>query len=144
MKNPIPQLLPLFILFIHSIACIAIEPLPFYSIKNFGAVGDGINLDSKAINAAIDSASIVGGGTVFFPAGNYVCGSIHLKSNITLYLDQGATIIAAPVNAGNCYDEEEESISVKYQDSGHSHWKNSLIWGYDIQNVSIIGAGWID
>src|SRR5664279_5632800 len=116
----------------------------FFNVKDFGAVGDGKNLDSKAINAAIESAVKAGGGTVYIPAGNYLCGSIRLKSNITLLIDQGATILAAPVSAENGYDEEEESISTKYQDSGHSHWKNSLIWGYDIQNVSIIGPGWID
>ena len=107
-------------------------------------MGDGKNLDSKAINAAIDAASSAGGGTVYIPAGNYLSGSIHLKSDITLYIDQGATIIASRVCAENGYDEEEESISVKYQDSGHSHWKNSLIWGYNIQNISIVGAGWVD
>jgi len=67
-----------------------------------------------------------------------------LKATLHLYIDQGATIIAAPVSAENGYDEEEESISIKYQDSGHSHWKNSLIWGYDIHDISIVGAGWID
>src|SRR5664279_141965 len=116
----------------------------FFNVKDFGAVGDGKNLDSKAINAAIESAVKAGGGTVYLPAGNYLCGSIRLKSNIALFIDQGATIIAAPVNAENDYDPEEESISTKFQDSGHSHWKNSLIWGIDLENVSILGTGWIN
>jgi polygalacturonase len=132
------------LLTIPSILCLAYEDPAFFNVKNYGAIGDGKNLDSKAINVAIDAASKVGGGTVYLPAGNYLSGSIHLKSDITLYIDQGATIIAAPVSFENGYDEEEESISVQFQDSGHSHWKNSLIWGYDIQNVSIIGAGWIN
>ena len=117
---------------------------PYFNVKNYGAIGDGKNIDSKAINQAIETASLSGGGTVFFPAGNYLCGSIHLKSNITLMIDQGAVIIAAHVNAANGYDEEEESNSVIYQDQGHSHWKNSLIWGYNIQNVSIFGGGLIN
>lgn len=116
----------------------------FFNVKDFGAVGDGKNLDSKAINAAIESAVKAGGGTVYLPAGNYLCGSIRLKSNIALFIDQGATIIAAPVNAENDYDAEEKSISIQYQDSGHSHWKNSLIWGIDLENVSILGTGWIN
>lgn len=116
----------------------------FFNVKDFGAIGDGKNLDSKAINAAIESAVKAGGGTVYLPAGNYLSGSIRLKSNIALFIDQGATIIAAPVNAENDYDPEEESISTKYQDSGHSHWKNSLIWGIDLENVSILGTGWIN
>jgi polygalacturonase len=115
-----------------------------FNIRDFGATGDGKSLDSKAINKAIENANIAGGGTVFVPSGRYLTGSIHLKSHVCLYLDQGAIIIAAPVKAGNDYDEEEPSISVKFQDYGHSHWKNSLIWGYDIEDVSIMGPGMID
>lgn len=144
MKKSIQLLLLISILLISSQFCLANETLPFFNVKNYGAVGDGQNLDSKAINAAIEAASNAGGGTVLIPSGNYLSGSIHLKSNITLYIDQGATIIAAPVSVENGYDEREESISTIYQDLGHSHWKNSLIWGYDIQNVSIIGTGWIN
>jgi len=53
------------------------------------------NARLASINKAIDAASAAGGGTVMFPAGNYLCYSIHLKSDISLYLDAGATIIAA-------------------------------------------------
>ncbi len=144
MKKSIYFFLLLSILLLPSIFCIANETTPFFNVKNYGAIGDGKTLDSKAINAAIEAASHAGGGTVYMPAGNYFSGSIRLKSDITLLIDQGATIIAAPVSAENDYDEREESISTTYQDLGHSHWKNSLIWGYDIQNVSIIGAGWIN
>lgn len=116
----------------------------FFSVKDYGAIGDGKNLDSKAINLAIEAAVKVGGGTVHIPAGNYLSGSIRLKSNINLFIDQGATIIAAPVSVENDYDEEEPAVSDKYQDYGHSHFKNSLIWGYDVENVSITGTGWIN
>ena len=135
-----------FILFfvIQSMLSFANNTGSFYNAKNYGAIGDGKNLDSKAINKAIEVASNNGGGTIYIPAGNYLCGSIQLKSNICLFIDQGAIIIAAPVTAENQYNEEEESISVKYQDSGHSHWKNSLIFGYDVKNVSIIGTGLIN
>jgi polygalacturonase len=66
------------------------------NVRLFGAVGDGKNLDSPAINRAIDACVRAGGGTVFVPAGIYLSGSIHLKSNIHLYLDAGATILGAP------------------------------------------------
>jgi len=114
-----------------------------FDVRQFGAVGDGKSLDTKAINRAIDSAGSVGGGTVYLPAGNYLCGSIHLRSNINIYLDQGASIVAGPVGEGIDYDEEEPSVSVKYQDYGHSHWHNSLIWGSDLHDVSISGNGTI-
>jgi len=116
----------------------------FFNVRNFGAVGDGMNLDSKAINRTIEAAEKVGGGTVYIPAGNYLSGSIRLKSNIHLLIDQGATIIAALVCAENDYDDAEPSISDTFQDYGHSHFKNSLIWGYDLVNVSITGAGLIN
>jgi len=134
----------IYMLFMPSLYCMTNEGILFYNVEDYGAKGDGKNLDSKAINTAIEAASRAGGGTVYLPAGNYLCGSVRLNSNINLFIDQGAIIIAAPVNTENGYDEEEESISTKFQDSGHSHWKNSLIWGFDIQNVSITGTGWIN
>ena len=84
-------------------------------------MGNGTAVESNAINKAIEAASNAGGGTVYFPAGNYLTGSIRLKSNICLFLDQGATIIAAPVSKENGYDDEEANSNNKYQDSGHSH-----------------------
>ena len=61
------------------------SPLLF-DVRAFGASGDGKALDTAAINKAIDAASAAGGGTVRFPAGAYLSFSIHLKSNVALYL----------------------------------------------------------
>src|ERR1700748_1492887 len=93
-----------------------------YNIKTYGAVGDGKALDSKAINKAIETAADAGGGTVYFPAGNYLSGSIHLKSNISLYLDQGATLIATDQDPGSAYDQAEQTVNTTYQDYGHRHF----------------------
>mgnify|MGYP001793778172 CR=1 FL=1 len=116
----------------------------FYNVKNYGAKADGIALDGKAINKAIDVAAKAGGGTVYFPAGNYFTGSIHLQSNVALYIDQGATIFAAPVTAANGYDEEEPGAGNQYEDAGHQHWHNSLIWGDSIYDIAIFGTGLIN
>src|SRR5712672_2900079 len=105
-----------------------------YNIKTFGATGDGKTLDAPAA---------AGGGTVYFPAGNYLSVSIHLKSNIALYLDHGSTIIAANTTGNAKYDPPESNEWDKYQDFGHSHWHNSLIWGENLTNVSILGPGMI-
>src|SRR5262249_12197787 len=115
----------------------------FFNVKTFGAVGDGKTLDTSAINRSIEAAAAAGGGTVYFPAGNYLSVSIHLKSNISLYLDQGATIIAANTSNEVKYDPPEPNEWDKYQDFGHSHWHNSLIWGENLMNVSILGPGMI-
>lgn len=114
-----------------------------YNIKTFGATGNGKTLDTPAINKTIDAAAAAGGGTVYFPAGNYLSVSIHLKSNIALYLDQGATIVAAETSDQAKYDPPEPNEWDKYQDFGHTHWHNSLIWGENLTNVSILGPGTI-
>ncbi len=117
-----------------------------YNVVDFGAKGDGKTLDSPSINKAIEEAATKGGGMVYFPAGNYLSASIRLKSNISIYLEQGATIVAASPADGYKYDDPEPNIwgdSLKYQDFGHSHWHNSLIWGENLQNISILGPGLI-
>jgi polygalacturonase len=116
----------------------------FFDVRNFGATGGGKTLDTAAVNQAIEAASAAGGGTVLFPAGDYLCYSIHLKSGISLYLDQGATIIAAGApaqGAGGGYDMYEPNEWDKYQDFGHSHFHNSLIWGEGLGNIAILGYG---
>ena len=69
-------------------------------MRAFGAKGDGKPLDTPAINKAIETAAAAGDGTVDFPAGTYLSVSIRLRSNITLQLNHGATILAAEPVAG--------------------------------------------
>lgn len=118
---------------------------PSYDVKSYGAAGDGTAIDTPAINRAIEAAGAAGGGTVQFPAGEYLCYSIHLKSNVALHLDQGAVIIAAdalPEGQAGGYDEPEPDQPWEaYQDYGHNHWHNSLIWGEDLHDISIYGPG---
>lgn len=117
-----------------------------FDVRRFGAVGDGSTIDSGAVNKAIDAASSAGGGTVRFPAGTYASYSIHLRSHVTLLLERGATILAAPTPASgaNGYDAPEaDPARVAYQDFGHSHWHNSLIWGENIHDFGICGPGLI-
>ncbi|MEO7673495.1 MAG: glycoside hydrolase family 28 protein [Pyrinomonadaceae bacterium] len=117
----------------------------FYNVRDYHASGDGKAIDTAAINKAIETAAVAGGGTVYFPAGTYLSFSIRLKSNITLYLDNGATILAAdPAVDKGSYDLPEPNSFDMYQDFGHSHWQNSLMWGIGIENFAIIGQGRID
>jgi polygalacturonase len=112
-----------------------------YDVRHYGAAGDGKQLDSPAINKAIEAAASRGGGTIFFPAGEYLSTSIRLKSNIALYIDQGATLLAASPKDGHKYDPPEPNESDQFQDFGHTHWQNSLIWGIELENISILGPG---
>lgn len=128
-----------------SESAVLIDKKNNYDVTDFGAKGDGKTVDSNAVNKAIDAASAKGGGTVYFPAGTYLCFSIRLKSNITIYLDNGATVLAAdPAKSNGKYDQWEPNEFDMYQDFGHSHWKNSLFWGIGVDNVAIVGQGKID
>lgn len=127
----------LFIILIPSYAAV-------YDVKNYGAKGDGKQIDSDAINRAIDAATANGGGTVYLPAGTYLSYSIRMKDNITLYLESGSILLAAYPGENKGYDVAEDNEHNKYQDFGHSHWKNSLIWGIGLSNISIEGKGRID
>jgi hypothetical protein len=127
-------------------------PQDVFDVRNFGATGDGKTLDTAAVNAAIDAAASAGGGMVVFPAGAYLCFSIHLKSQVHLYLQQGSAIVAAdsPLPGeetgyrGGIYDIAEPKTDWDaYQDYGHNHWHNSLMWGEDIHDISITGPGLI-
>jgi polygalacturonase len=117
-----------------------------FDVRQFGAKGDGNALDTPAINNAIDAAAEAGGGTVYFRAGTYLSYSIHLKSNVRLFLSSGSTILAAdpPKEGQQGYDLAESNKPWEdYQDFGHNHWHNSLIWGEGLNNVSICGPGLI-
>jgi polygalacturonase len=123
-----------------------------FDIRSYGAVGDGKAIDSPAINKAIDAAAAAGGGTVVFPPGTWLSFSIHMKSHVGLYLSQGATLLAAdsPLPGattgynGGTYDAAEANAPWEdYQDYGHNHWHNSLIWGEGISDISITGPGLI-
>ena len=123
-----------------------------FDVRQFGATGDGKTLDTDAVNRAIDAAASAGGGVVLFPQGTYLCFSIHLKSHVHLHLDEGATILAADspkpgdttgYNGGTYDAAESKTAWDAYQDYGHNHWHNSLIWGEDIHDVGITGTGLI-
>jgi Pectate lyase superfamily protein len=95
------------------------------NVRSFGAVGDGKALDTAAVNRAIAAAAAAGSGIVHFPAGAYTCHSIRLKSFVTLYLEAGATILAAP--AGGYDAAEPNEPFERYQDFGHNQrsWRRA-------------------
>jgi polygalacturonase len=119
------------------------DPGRVYDVTRFGARGDGVTIDSDAINRAIDAAATAGG-TVYFPAGTYASYSVRLKSHVALYLAQHATLLAAKPANGRGYDPAEPGAGNPYQDFGHSHWHNSLIWGENLEDITIFGPGTID
>ena len=130
----------------------AAAPQGIFDVRTYGATGDGKTLDTDAVNRAIEAASSRGGGMVVFPPGTYLCFSIHLKSLVHLHLLQGSTIVAAdsPLPGertgyhGGSYDAAEPNAPWEaFQDYGHNHWHNSLLWGENIHDFSITGSGLI-
>jgi polygalacturonase len=116
-------------------------PLPKFgsdkiSVRDFGAVGDGKTNDTPAIDRAIEKCAASGGGNIVFPPGTYAAASIHLKSNVRFVLDDKATITGAKSG----YDTPEPNPFDNYQDFGHSHFHNALMWGDNIENFGILGG----
>ena len=101
-----------------------------YTISSFGAKADGITLNTCTIQKAIDYISENGGGRLVFEAGNYVTGSIYLKSNVTLQLNYGATILGST----NPFDY------IKDKKIG---WM-SMIFAVNQENIGITGKGTIN
>jgi polygalacturonase len=111
-----------------------------FNVRDYGAKGNGSTLDDDAIDRAIKAASAAVGGTVRFPSGTYKSRTVHLKSNVTLQLDSGATIRAA----SSGFDAPEANAFAQYQDFGHSHFRDALLWGDNLSNVTVTGAGTLD
>lgn len=106
-------------------------------VKQTGALGDGTTNDTTAINAAIAKCNSAGGGTVHFAAGKYLVASVHLKSNVCLKLDDDAIITGAKEG----YDPPEPNEKYDtFQDFGHSHFHNAVMWGENIENFALIGG----
>ncbi len=114
-----------------------------FNVRDFGATGDGSTNDTAAINRTIVAANAAsGGGIVQFPAGTYrSANSIHMLSNVTLDLASGATIMGS---SGTGYDHAEPNPYDAYQDYGHSHFHDAMIWGDRLTNIGFTGTGTID
>lgn len=108
-----------------------------FSVSDYGSVGDGKALETKAIQMAIDAANESGGGVVSFPRGTYLSGAIFLKSNVELHIGEGVVIRAIQDNRE--YPEIWTRIA-----GVEMYWPAALINVYEQENVRITGKGTID
>jgi hypothetical protein len=109
--------------------CIAAQATD-YNVQDFGARPDGIMLNTRTIQHAIDVVNERGGGRLVFPAGKYLSGSVFLKSNVTIHLEAGAVLLGST----NPFD---------YVDIPHIGWL-SLVAAVRQENIGITGLGMID
>lgn len=109
-----------------------------FDVRDFGAQPNSTTLATDAVQRAIDACTAGGGGTVYLPPGTWRCGTIHLKSNVTLYLEAGSTLLGS-----ERLDDYPRSVSAvrSYTDN---YVDRSLIAGEDLENVAIRGRGTID
>lgn len=103
-----------------------------------GAKANGKVLNTKLINSTIDRLNTNGGGTLYFPAGTYLTGSIHLKSNITLELEAGATLLFS-----DNFDDYLPFVEVRHEGVVMKSFQ-PLIYAADAENVTIKGEGTLD
>ncbi|MCW3786445.1 glycoside hydrolase family 28 protein [Plebeiibacterium sediminum] len=113
------------------------KPNATYNVNDYGAIADSLTLNTKAIQQAIDTCANNGGGIVLFPEGNYVTGTIELKSNVYLNVDKNARIIGST----DIKDYPDHIESLKSIMSESYEFKQSLIYGEKLTNIGIIGNG---
>jgi len=110
----------------------------YYSVIKYGAKNDSSKLATDAIRKAIDAASKAGGGTVYFPAGKYLTGPIHLKSNITVFIDAGAEL-----HFSDNFDHYLPMVKSRYEGVDVTSF-SPLFYAYKAENIAIKGRGLID
>ena len=129
----------ILIIIITLFHCVLLaQPSGIYNVKDFGAIGDGITYDTGSIQKSIDEASAGGGGMIFFPPGKYLTRSIILKSNISLYISNGAVILGS--TDLNKFDVAYGS----FIDSDGRKFGTALFLAVNCKNIAIDGNGIID
>ncbi len=107
-------------------------------VRGLGAVGNGTNLDTAAIQSAVDACARDGGGTVWFPPGTYRSGTIQLRNRVRLHLADGATLLASTDL------KDYPSMVPKLRSFTDTYTDKSLIYGEGLTGAGLEGDGTID
>jgi len=127
------------VVMVGSVGCVGAEQkAAFYNVRDYGAAGSGQAKDTEAIRKAIDAAVSAGGGTVYFPAGQYLTGAIQLKSNVTLHLDAGAVL-----KFSTDFDDYLPMVKSRWEGTECVNF-SPCIYAYRAENIAIVGRGLID
>ncbi|MBD2754365.1 glycoside hydrolase family 28 protein [Spirosoma validum] len=115
------------------------QPSGVWDVLAYGAKGDGKTMDTKAIQTAIDQCHAAGGGRVYLHNGTFLSGTIYLKSNVTLSVEAGATLLGSPKAA----DYPDQTSEYPTYDE-HPLTSKALVYAENCRNISIEGRGTID
>jgi polygalacturonase len=121
---------------VHQGAATAIAPKPSLTlnVRDFGATGDGQAKDTAAIQQALDHCGVLGGGDVVVPAGNYSTGSLALRGNTILRLEEGANLLGT--------DKFEDYLVTQVRWEGRwMQGHTGLIYAIDADHIGIVGPG---
>jgi polygalacturonase len=110
----------------------------YYNVLSYGAKNDSSRMATAAIELAIKAASKAGGGTVYFPAGKYLTGPIHLRSNITIWIDAGAEL-----HFSDHFDDYLPMVPSRWEGTNVTNF-SPLFYAYKAENITITGRGIID
>jgi polygalacturonase len=131
----------LYVLSLLSAMCCCLPNVSaqaYYNVIKYGAKNDSSKLATLAIGKAISAASKAGGGTVYFPAGKYLTGPVHLKSNITILIDAGAEL-----HFSDHFDDYLPMVKSRYEGVDVTSF-SPLFYAYEAENITITGRGLID
>jgi polygalacturonase len=130
----------LFVLSSHLLAAVAIPAAePLVNVRDLGAAADGKTFCTAALQKAIDRCGSAGGGTVYFPPGTYLSGTIFLKSRVTLNLAAGATLLGSPHK-----DDYPVTIPKNIESRTNHYNHRSLIYAENLDRIAIVGRGTLD
>lgn len=118
-----------------------LNPSQAFDVRQQGAIGDGRSKDTLAIQKAIDRAG-ERGGVVYLPAGNYLSGTLHLRSGVTIELSEHATLMASRDESD--FDSYEKLDYESYADHETTYFRHALLCGEDVRKIRIRGRGTID
>jgi polygalacturonase len=134
MKNPVFKTISICLLTVMTISCSRQDGM--FNIRDFGAKGDGKTMNTTAINKAVESCNNKGGGTVVVPPGNFVTGTVVLRSNVNFHLEPGAVLTGSRDTSD--YLKMESTLF----EEGYNRF--GMICAVDAKNIAITGTGEIN